>query len=309
MGNVLAPTTAARWTEALTHRQTFTNGPVWLLFDPFQIVQSEETYWAFNSVDAVSNGQVVLSYSGFSTALFAQAPMYTAIDAGIPFPVFRILPTALALNATTAAYSGLYPVLAGPSPAFAVDAVGPGHGTIVYSTSAGTVTEVAQPGVGGSAVIVFHVQPKSGAQVRSIALVLAAPPPTSAMLARDAIANLSATPGGLSWSVVGQLGEYPYPETLTTQIGFSIAPSFRTLGTFQGSTGWRAEFPNPNGSGAFSLTITAQTSGTSNPTTGFPTAFTTAQYLHAQIIHFLLWPNGTSTPNEVAYYAATFGFQ
>ncbi|MCI4318962.1 MAG: hypothetical protein L3K23_02375 [Thermoplasmata archaeon] len=308
-GNVLTPATDARWTEALANRQAFDNGPVWLLFDPFQIVNSEESYWALNSEYAVSNGQVVLSYSGFSTTLYGQAPMYTANDQGIAFPVFRLLPGAVALNATTPSYSGLYSVLPTPAPALSVDAAPPGHGTIVYATGAGTVTETAAPGAGGSAAVQFQVQPKPGAQVRSLVLELAGPPPTSAMLARDRLLNLSTTPSGLTWVVTGQLGEYPYPAVLTTQVGFSLRPSSERFGGFQGSYGVRAEFPNPNPSQPFTLTITATTDGTSNPTKAFPTAFGTAQFLQSQNIHFLLWPNSSTAPYQVTYYESTFGFQ
>jgi hypothetical protein len=308
-GNVLAPSTDARWIEALTNRQAFDNGPVWLLFDPFQIVDAEESYWALNSEYAVSNGQVVLSYSGFNTPLYGQAPMYSANDEGIAFPVFRILPTAVTLNATTPSYSGLYPVLPAPTPAVSVDAAPPGHGTIVFTTGAGTVTETAAPGTGGSAAVQFQVQPKAGAQVRSLVLVLASPPPTSAMLARDKIVTLSATPGGLNWVVTGPLGEYPYPATLTTQVGFSLRPSSERFGGFQGSYGVRVEFPNPAPTQPFTVTISAQTGGTSNPTPSFPTAFATAQFLQGQDVHFLLWPNTPASPWQVSYYESTFGFQ
>jgi hypothetical protein len=306
-GNVLSPSTAARWTEALTQRQTFTNGPIWLLFDPFQIVDSEEAYWAFNSQYTVSNGQVVLSYSGFGTSLYSQAPMYTANDAGIPFPVFRILPGSIALNASTGTTYGLYPVQGGPS--LAVDSVGPGHGTIVYTTTMGTITETAQPTDGGAAVLSFQVQPFVGAHVRSIVLVLAGPPTKVPMLARDSITNLSATPHGLNWSVTGQLGEYPYPAVLRTQISFSQSSSFGTYGSYGGAKGYRAEFRNPNGSAPFTVSISAKTAGTSNPTTAFPTTFATTDFLQAHNIHYLLWPNATTTPSQVLYYESTFGFQ
>jgi hypothetical protein len=308
-GNVLTPSTDARWTEALTNRQAFDNGPIWLLFDPFQIVDSEESYWALNSEYAVSNGQVVLSYSGFDTTLFGQAPMYTANDQGIAFPVFRVIPGATALNGSSGAYSGTYPVLSTPAPALSVDSTPPGHGTIVYTTGVGTVTETAAPGGNGSAAIRFQVQPRPGDLVRSLLLDIASAPPTSAMLARDNILNLTPTPTGLTWVVTGPLGEYPYPAVLTTQVGFSVRPQTERFGSYQGSAGVRAEFPNPDPSQPFTVTITAQTGGTSNPTAAFPTAFTTAQFLQSQDIHFLLWPNGRTTPSQVAYYESTFGFQ
>ena len=79
-GGVLTDSTVARWTEALSNRQTFTVGPVWLLFDPFQIVDTQEAYWALNSQFALTNGLTVLSYSGSNTTAFNQAPSYTVYD-------------------------------------------------------------------------------------------------------------------------------------------------------------------------------------------------------------------------------------
>jgi hypothetical protein len=55
---------AAHWVEAVTSRSAFFPGPTWIHFYPYQIIRDEESFWAFNSQDAITNNHVVWSFAG-----------------------------------------------------------------------------------------------------------------------------------------------------------------------------------------------------------------------------------------------------
>ena len=96
-GSVLTTQGAVRWVEALTDRGAFDVGPTWLLFEPWQIVNAEESYWALNAQYALTNNLQVFSFSGFNASVpsgLAGSPTYGAYIEGIQFPLLRLVPTS-----------------------------------------------------------------------------------------------------------------------------------------------------------------------------------------------------------------------
>lgn len=307
-GNVLTVPSAARWTEALALRNAYTVGPVWLLFQPFQIQSAQETYWALASRDVVTNNLVALSYSGFATPVMSQAPMYTVYAQGIAFPILRVLTGSLILNATSAGSTQLVPLVGNGTPHVSVPAAGPLSGLIRFSSSVAQVDEVGQVGAAGSASILFVVTPQPGVVVHSLALGLANPPGESTTLATDSVTGVQYASQALTWQVGGRLGQYPYPWSLTTTVGFSEAPTTAAITHFGGTRVFAATFPDGNGSTPFSLRLDLATAGASNPTSGLPPVFHTEDLLARDSIHYLLWPSTAYASSQLTYYERTFGF-
>jgi hypothetical protein len=307
-GNVLTAPSAARWTEALSLRAAYTVGPVWLLFQPFQIGVAQESYWALTSEDTVTNNHVALSFSGFATPVMSQAPMYTAYVDGVSFPVLRVLPGSLAVNATAGGSTGTTFLAGNSTPQLSVPGPTPASGTIRYASAVARVDEVATVDPGGSATILFVITPTPGASVRSFALSLTGPPGESTTLSTDSVTGVRYTGGGLDWQVGGHLGQYPYPVNVTTRVGFSESPATLTNSVIAGATVVAASFADPNGSAPFTIRLDLSTPGASNPTGVLPPVLSTTEFLTNHSVHFLLWPNKAYGSAELTYYESTFGF-
>lgn len=306
-GNVLTVSSAARWCEALSDRQALTVGPIWLLFDPFQIVNAEETYWALSSSETLTDSSVALSYSGFNTSVFSQAPLYNAYVDGIPFPVLRVLPGALVLNASGASGAHTYAAMGGGTPAVSFPGPSGTDAVVVYSSAAATIAEEAAPTGGGGAEITFTITPRSGVTVNSIGLTLAGTPAGATVITRAIATNLSYAAGTLAWTVQGPLGQAPEPAIMTTNVAFTEPASADAVGVFDGAPDWTGTFP-VHSARPFVLTLALATAGTSNPTSALPEAFSTAAFLAAHDVRYLVWPAGAYFGSEVAYYEAAFGF-
>jgi hypothetical protein len=306
-GSVLTVPSAARWTEALTNRNAYTIGPVWLLFDPFQVTEAQESYWALSSQDVLANNASALSFSGFSTPVISQAPMYTAYVEGIPFPILRILPGGLLLNA-----SGPNGTHDTSLPAGTLQLLPP-SGTsgptvmITYSTRVATVVEVGSTPSDGSARVTFRVLPTPGVTVHSLSLALSGPPSNSPTLDTDSIDQTNLTASGISLTVSGKLGESPVRAHVTTSVGISPAPRWSTA--HAGLSTWTAVLTDPNGSAPFDASVRFSSSGTGRPNVVLPPSMDTADYLTNHSIAFLLWPNRSYGSVEITYYEATFGFR
>jgi|GEM_PF-2808589 len=306
-GNVLTVQSAARWTEALTNRDAITVGPVWLLFDPAQITTTQEAYWALVSQYAVTNNAVALSYSGFATPVMSQAPMYTAYVEGVPFPIVRILPGSLVLNATGPNGDGACtPVNTGP-PTPETGEANPAV-AVTYGCALGTIAEVGTVLPDGSAQVTLTVAPVGGGTVRSLGFTLQEAPTESSTIHTDSTTAIALDGETLAWSTSGKVGQSPAPARLTTSIGFSEAPVPAAPDPLAAANSWTASFPNPNPSGGFSLVLTFVTPGASNPTAGLPPTISTQGFLDASSVQFLLWPNRSYGSVELTYYEATFGF-
>jgi hypothetical protein len=306
-GSVLTTSSAARWTEGLADRNSFDVGPVWLLFDPFQISDAQESYWALNSQYAITNNQVALSFSGFAAPVLSQAPTYTAYIDGVPFPVVRVVPGTLAVNATGITGNTTYDLDGAMPPT--LDAPVGGTDTATYQSQGASLVEVAEVLPDGSAAITFTVTPVPGESVHSLAFTLAAPPSDSTTLATDKYGGYQYSDGTLDWWVSGKLGQYPVRQNVTTTVNFSTDPSLSPAPALTGVRSVGLTFADPNGSRPFVVTLHLATPGASNPTKELPSALPTTSFLSANGIHFLLW---RSTPDgwvELYYYEATFGFR
>jgi len=308
-GSVLTVPSAARWTEALSQRDALTVGPVWLLFDPFQITDSQETYLALTSEYAVVGPNSALAFSGFATPGMSQTPMYTAYIEGVPFPVVRIVPASLSLNATGPGGGGSYSLLAGATPAVSAPGNGATTVTVAYSTAVAKVVEVGSAPANGPATVAFDIVPNPGVVVRSLTIGLASPPSGSTTLATDIIDSAATNASGLSVDVSGKLGQFPDRVHLTTSVGFSAAPQWATKPGGVSFSSWTAVVPDPNGTAPFHLALRFSSPGASRPASPLPPVLSTPQFLENRSVKFLLWPNHAYGSVELTYYEATFGFR
>jgi hypothetical protein len=304
-GNVLTVSSAARWTEALSGRNAYTVGPVWLLFDPFQITDAQETYWALAAQNVLVNNASALSFSGFASPELSQAPMYTAYVEGVPFPVLRILPGSLELNATGPGGTHDYPV-AGGSTVVSGPAGSP-NVTITYASPVGSIQEVCTAPPDGSAVVEFVVVPDSGVTVRSFAVSFSGPPSGAPNLDTDSIDSESASGNALVVSVSGKLGESPVRANVRTTLSVSTLPQW--IAAEATPHQWTAVVPDPNGSAPFAVSMRLTSTIGGHPQVALPPWLSTPTYLTNHSIGFLLWPNQTYGSVELTYYEATFGFR
>lgn len=308
-GRVLTVPSAARWTEALSDRDALTVGPVWLLFDPFQITDAEESYWALTSEYTVENSQAALAFSGEATPVMSQAPMYTVYDQGIPFPVVRVLPGTLALTASGPNGSTGYPLTAtGTFPGGGAGGLPP-NVTVTYRSSVASVVEVGTALSDGSMRLHFEVTPDAGTTVRSLTVGFATPPSDSSTLATDSVASTSVAGSTMTIGVTGKLGQYPDPAQITSTIHFSGTPTWSSPNSLTLAGSETAVFADPNGSGRFGLEVAFASVGASGTVGPLPAMLSTPTFLQNRSIAFLLWPNQTYGSVEIQYYEATFGFR
>jgi hypothetical protein len=307
-GTVLTVPSTARWTEALSNRDAFTVGPVWLLFNPFQIADSQEAYWALTSQYVLLNSESALSFSGFATPVMSQGPMYTAYVQGLPFPVVRILPGSLSLNATgpngTHTYSLGGGQIPGPTPA----GLNSSNLTVLYTSPVATVRETSWMTSDGGARVRFDVEPVRGVTVRSLGAEISGPPPGSPTLDRDSIVSTTFSATNVTFLVSGRLGQYPTPAEVATTVRFTPAPLW-VPPTVPASAGtWNAQFRDPNGSSPFGVEFGFASVGASYPNDALPPSLSTLGFLDAHSVAFLLWPTHLAGSVEPTYYESTFGF-
>jgi hypothetical protein len=307
-GSVLTVAPASRWTEALSDRESFTVGPEWLLFDPFQIADTQESYWALTSQYAVSNDRVVLAFSGFSSQVFSQAPMYTPFVQGVEFPVLRVLPGSLSVVGAGPAGTGQFPLDGGHTPVLTLGPLGSSSITAVYVSPVAQLAEVATALPNGSAQLQFTITPVPKETIRSFDLELAPPPGDSTLLSSDVPVNIALSGGTLDWSVQGKLGQYPTRVTVNSQVQFDPAPASARTPALTPPDTWNLSFVDPNGAGPFSVGAELSTQGSSNPAAHLPLQFSTGTFLRNNSIGFLLWPGGPRASAELTYFGATFGF-
>jgi hypothetical protein len=307
-GNVLTVPSAARWTEALTNREAFTVGPVWLLFDPFQITDAQEAYWALTSTSVVTNNVVALGFSGLSTPVMSEGPIFTAYDSGVPFPVLRILSGSLSLNVTNANGTDTRPVapvlagLSGPPASPPEDIV------VQYDAPSAVVMESMTTLPDGSAEVIYHVIPGAGDRVNAVDLTFAPPPMDSTTLGTDSIRSLSVSSAGISTSVSGKLGQLPTPVSVGSRISFS-APMTLTGPSGLSAGSWPVRVADPNGTRPFELALHFVVAGAPSASASLPAFFNTTQFLEQSQIRYLLWPEISGAATEIAYYEATFGYR
>jgi hypothetical protein len=309
-GSVLTVDRAIRWTEALTTRGGYDVGPTWLLFAPWQVMDTEESYWALNSRVAVTNNYAVLSFSGFGTTLLTQAPMYSIMEEGVTLSLLRVLPGASFVTTSVGNSTTEQSLTAFTTPSLVVP--GPA-GPSAVTTYAGPTFQVVQTDTlaptQGEAWINYTITPLGGAQVRELGISIADPPRLVSQIHTGSIPEINVTGGSLNWNVGAALGRLPGIQPIDTVGTFSPAPaSFAVTPTPTGTT-LSLVFTNPGGTGPFSTSIHLSTPLTSNPAVVLPTYLDTVAFLGEHNIHFLLLPNDPNSGQTVAYYEATYHFQ
>jgi hypothetical protein len=317
-GSVLTTQGAVRWTEALTDRGAFDIGPTWLLFEPWQIVNAEETYWALNSAYAFTNNLNVLAYAGFnlsSASSLSENPMYGAYVEGIQFPLVRFSATGLSALATSVGSAnatwvpawpaGSTPVLSFPN--------GTSDASVVYSTTDYTLFENGTvPSVGPSWVN-LTVVPREGATVAALNVSLLAPstgvsflhPPTSAGVSLVEPTSAAAT---LEWSDTSVLGQLPGAQSISSTIQVAPGPAQTDLSNSSQPNSAVMEFQNPAPTEPFTVTLAFSTAGTGNPAVTLPREMTGSSFLSVHNVHFLLVPNQVGFAQTENLYRQVYGF-
>ncbi|HKV90151.1 MAG TPA: hypothetical protein VJQ43_03025, partial [Thermoplasmata archaeon] len=133
-------------------------------------------------------------------------------------------------------------------------------------------------------------------------------PSDSSTLSTDARAGLTLSGTTLNWSVVGKLGQYPYPVTVPTTVHFSLAPTAVPPGA-SFPNGESLVFADPNGSAPFQVAMTFSSGAPADRSAQLPPMLSSRAFLASHDIHFLLWPNVRFQTTELAYYGATFGYR
>jgi hypothetical protein len=312
-GAVMTTQGAVRWVEALTDRGAFDVGPTWLLFEQWQIVNSEEAYWAFNAQEALTNNVQVLSYSGTTSTSLMQAPMYSAFIQGVEFPVLRIPPSEVSAsvrignsstNVSATRYGG--PTITFPSST-------PDESVLTYATPYYRLNETGTVGPGGTTWINMTVQPMNGFPISNLTIPLSAPPLGVSLLHAPSSSGdgYSVTPGGqgqLFWNESGTLGQFPGPYPVATVVTTTPAPATRSLTPSGTSNAANMTFANPHPTSSFEVTLTMVTAGASNPAVTLPTVLTGAAFFAAHDVRFLLLPYQVGFTTTESYFAQTYGF-
>jgi hypothetical protein len=307
-GSVLTVSSASRWTEALSDRRSFTVGPEWLLFDQFEITDTQESYWALTSQYSISDGPVALEFSGFSSPSLAQAPLYVPFVDGVEFPVISVPPGSLAVDATGPSGNGLYPLDGNVTPTLSL---GPSGSPVITATYTSPVAQLVERVVAdstGAAQIGFTLQPTVGETLSSFSLELTSPPKNSTILSTDYPTYVAFHKSILDWDVTGMLGQYPTPVTVISQGLLNPAPTFVKAPVPSAPHAWDLTFANTNGSGPFFVSLDLSTQGASIDDDALPAQFSTQEFLVQHSIQYLLWPTSSSGAAELSYFGPTFGF-
>lgn len=309
-GAVLTLQSSVRWVEAVSGRGAFDVGPTWLLFEPWQIVNAEETYWAFNSEVALTNNAVALGFSGgyrgVDDSPLISAPVYAVYVDGVQVPVVDLATAGILVNATTPAGTGLYPAGAWGAPQLTVAPNGSALATLAFAGPYFNVSELAQVPSGGAASVTFSVVPSAGTVVHALELRLAMPSNAVALLGAPSPAGVTTTPDGVAWSVDRTIGPETSPTTVTTTITASPAPA--SVGIPPGPDAAFFNFSDLGG-GAMNATLRFSTPGTSNPAVTLPPVMSTSAFLAEHEIRYLLVPAKSGYEYTSAYYALVFGYR
>ena len=306
-GSVLTLQGTARWVEALTHRGTYDESNSWLDFETWELVNTQLTYWAFNSQYAVTDGSAIESYTPGSTSLLSQSPMYSVFDEGVVFPIVRLLPGDL--SATVATANGTSTVAgAAWGPGILTVNSTSGVGTISYSNSwfdASIFGALASP---GAATINLTIVPRAGTSLTGVTVSLASPPADVALMHLPSSQSVALTGDGFSWLSSGVLGQLPGTATVNTSGQFNPAPVSMVISTLPANQTLTSTFLVPSGSRSFSVSLLLATPGTGNPGVTLPLVLDTEAFLQARDIHFLILAVGVPYAPTIAFYQTVFGF-
>jgi hypothetical protein len=308
-GSVLTTQSAARWVEALTSRGAFDPGPTWLQFEPWEVSNAQESFFATNTMTGVTNNLLVASYSGTATTSLSQAPMISAIVLGVPIPIARVLPASEATDSSGSGCTGWTAASGNGTPTLEVPAATDLSGEIEESNGCATTVEttVLDPNapVGW---LNFTVTPSPGDQLLGFNFTLGSPPPRVVALHAGLVDSINATGGTLAWNATSAIGQFPGGASVT--LHGSVTPTPTTVvGNSSNGTGQVVYvFSNPDPTGPLSIDLSFFVPGTSNPAVVLPTLLSTAQFLATNSIRFLLLPSTALYAETIDFLSATFGF-
>lgn len=310
-GNVLTLQGNVRWVEAVSVRGAFDIGPTWLLFEPWQIVNAEETYWAFSERYALTNNLEALGFSGgyggIDTSPVVSAPLYAAYIDGVAVPMVDLPTAGVQVNATANGTTALEAAGSWNPP---VLTIGSGSPPVAYLNFTGplyNVSESAEVAPARPAEVVFRVTPAPGVLVHDLVLNLAAPSSRDALLAAPASAGVTGSGATLTWSVSSLIGPNLAPTTERTTTSFAPAPVSWATSAPGASNAAAVTWSDPGG-GAASYAVTFATAGAANPAIQLPPLLDTAAFLAEHDIRFLLLPTKGNLGFATSYYQALFGW-
>jgi hypothetical protein len=306
-GSVLTLQSSARWTEALTDRGVYDEGPTWLDFETWQIINSDTAFWALNSQYAVTDGSAILSYTPNSTAVLSQSPMYSVFDEGVIFPVLRVLPGALNVtvhtpNGTTSIGSNEW-----GTPTLEVNPA-TGVGTIAFANPWFLATFTSTLGAVGAAAVRLTLSPTPGNSLEQLNLPLGSPPAGVALLHAPTSQSIVTTGMGFTWLSTGPLGTLPAPVTLNTSGEFTPAPTSMVVSNFPANLTLSSSFIIPSNASSFGVTLQLATPDTGNPGVTLPLVLGTEAFLQSDDIHFLLISSGNAYAPTIDFFQSALGF-
>ena len=309
-GSVITTQGAVRWVEALTDRGAFDVGPTWLLFEPWQILNAEECYWAINSQYALTNNLQVFSFSGFNGSIpsgLLGAPLYGAYVEGVQFPFLRLVPSSTDVFASTGGSATPYALEGSATPLLSISSSSTPAATVVYPDGLFSASESTALSPGGIAWMNLTVTPGPGVQIDGLNLTLSSPSLGPALLHAPTSQGVSLSGSGVVWNDSAILGQLPGAVPFSTQISASLAASI-TLSSPGASDAVSWNFTNPQPGSPFDVSISLQTSGLSNPATSLPTLMLGSEFLSQHDIHFLVLPNQAGFTGTAQFFEAVYGF-
>jgi hypothetical protein len=273
------------------------------------VSNAELAFWATNSYVAVTNNQVVLSYSPPATTILSQSPMYTVYDQGVTIPMLRALPGATLLNVTEGNGSQSLSLGGLGTPTFTYSGTPQANGLLAYTGSGVAVTQRSTIGQGGDAWINYTFTGSNAARIDTVQLALAPPLPGVPTLHSAGAPTIQFTGGAFTWSVTTTLGQLPNPATISTSGAVNPAPSSVSINASGLPNTVLMGLHDPNPTGDFPVSIALRTDGTSNPGTVLPPVMSTPAFLSGFAIHFLLLPASAPYGQNVALYQFAFQFR
>lgn len=306
-GNVLTLQSSARWIEALTSRGAFDIGPTWLDFEGWQILDSQQAYYALNSAYAVTDNAAVFSFTNPASPILSQTPMYSILSLGIPVPVCRLL---VGGSTATVVLNGSTVTLPGSAWGPATLAVGPSGATatLSYNSSLFSLSIEASATNGSAAMLAITATGRNGSVVTGLSLELGGPPTGVALLSAGTFGGIVLRPQGFQWNTTKSLGPLPSPSQFVTTGTFSAPPIVETQGLSPNGPEVTAQFERSTGTGPYAISLALSTPGSGNPGVTLPPVLSAAGFLASNDIHFLFILETTPYIQNVQLFEATLGF-
>ncbi len=309
-GSVLTTETIARWTEAITTRGAFDPGPTWLLFEPWQVQNSEWAYWSLNSVTAVTNNEAAFGFSPAGAGTQAAAPLYAPFVLGIPDPAFRVLPSGTTFTTTSANGTSGWTLASLPTALSSAQGTAQSALWDNYTAPTGSVVEQVTPATtGGLGWINFTLVPAPGDEITGFSLDLANSPTNDPVLHAGQLMPITATGPTLNWDISSDLGQEPSKTVTSTTTTLSPAPESIAYGEGQVHNSATARFVFSPAPGARTVSVEVRTAGTSNPAVTLPSILSTAAFFQSLNIHFVFLPASANYVTTLDSFRVGLGFR